>query len=68
MENKNVLQLIEYFLSLYHDQLIDSEAYTGHLYISLSPDSIAADIQPADSFHLSITSYTGINTWHFKAR
>lgn len=59
---------ITHCIALYHDQAADTEAYTGHLYASISPDSIATSFNDADSIRLSIATYSGTQTWQFTAR
>ena len=52
-------------LSIYHEQLNDPTSYTGHIYASISPDSLREAHPAGDSILLSINTFKGPMTWHF---
>ena len=57
-----------HFVTLCHQQRNDAEAFTGHVYLSLQPDSIAPGLGAPDSLHLAINTFDGRMTWRFALR
>lgn len=61
----NAAGATNHYLSIYHDQNKDAEAYTGHIYASISLDSIAETFVPHDTVRLVIDTYDGPQQWTF---
>lgn len=58
---------IDYFISLSHYQLNDTEAYTTDLFVSLDLDSVATTRYATDSIVFSVKTYDGKRSWTFGA-
>ena len=61
----NILGGTNYYLSLYHDQMEDVEAYSAHFYACVSQDSIASSFTATDSVVFAVCTYDGIQIWRF---